>query len=82
MQSMTNTLTSDVKGTVSQILEMEAAGVTPEEMKKILDAQKEPGNEKKYAAEIAFELGIMTPTPVCLLRSIAQVSRCRCSTSR
>ena len=27
VQSMTNTLTSDVKGTVSQILEMEAAGV-------------------------------------------------------
>lgn len=40
---------------------LEAAGVTPEEMKKILDAQKEPGNEKKYAAEIAFELGIITP---------------------
>lgn len=40
---------------------LEAAGVTPEEMKKILDTQKEPGNEKKYAAEIAFELGIMTP---------------------
>ena len=36
---------------------LEAAGVTPEEMKKILDAQKEPGNEKKYAAEISLVRG-------------------------
>lgn len=39
---------------------LEAAGISSEEMKKILDVQKEPGNEKKYAAEIAFDLGIMT----------------------